>query len=245
MKKIVSIALALIMVLTLASTVLAAGPRHHRHHGPENFVQSPVGGSDIVTEDIDSGRHIKDNHLVMTSYSNRGDLTEEQRVDLERGYRALRKLDVRVNDLFDLSVEGSETRRHPNSSKAFTVTMKCADAADLDYILRWNGCDWEKITDFTVLNGTVTFTSTSGSFAFVLKPVEKVCPVCGKPLDKKCGHKEAAACAAAAADAATCTTVKVSPQTDDYSVYFIAASALFALCAVSFLAVSKRKSFEK
>lgn len=243
MKKIVSIALALIMVLTLASTVLAA-PRHHHDRGPENFVQSPVGGSWIVTEDIDSGKHITDNYLALTSYSNRDALTEEQRVDLERGYRALRKLDVRVNDLFDLSVEGSETRRHPNSGKTFTVTMKCDDAADLDYILRWNGCEWEKITDFTVLNGTVTFTSTSGSFAFVLKPLEKVCPVCGKPLDKKCGHKEAAACAAAA-DAAACTTVKVSPQTDDYSVYFIAASALFALCAVSFLAVSKRKSFEK
>ena len=212
MKKIVSITLALIMMLALASTVFAA----EAQPSPTGSAYTKV----VSSTPADAGCTGK---VVLISYNNRASLSADKKALLEKAFAALTTDAVakfgnglKCADIFDLSIEGcADHAAHAN--KAMTVVL---GAERIDAVLHFNGSVWEKVNGANISADKKSATFTGDDFSpYAVLTLSSTTP--------------------------DGSTEPKSPQTNDLSVYFLVAGCAFAAVAVAFIAVSKKKSFEK
>jgi len=162
MKKVLALVLTLVMMAALTVTVFAAGA----------FVSSPSGNQapglvEFENEDKDCTATI-----VVTSFANRGSLSEAARALLEKAYNQIlgatdlsslnadlaklaKKLgittaDLAVSDLFDISA--TEDVDHDEHG-AFDITLKADTLKNFVALLHYNGTEWEIVEGAKVKDG--------------------------------------------------------------------------------------------
>jgi len=196
MKRIVSIALALIMMLACASTVFAT-----------EYVKSPTGSQSTLTLVSDTAR------IKLTPYADRDTLSAEKKALIEKAYSAIPGIPASKGvaaELFDLSLIGEK-----DAGQTIQVTLKGDSIKKFAAFMHFNGTAWEEVA--ATASGD-ELTAALSDFSPYLILVSAGSSSSDKPT---------------------------SPQTNDTSVYFLTAAAVLAFGAVAFLAVSKKKSFEK
>ena len=215
MKKIVSLALVLAMMLACASAAFAAP-----------FVGSPTtsGGPELVGTTSLSGDDVA---VKITAYRDRASLPADKRADLEAAYQAIADGNVgaisgnlAVSDIFDISY--SDFGSHGGVSITLRANSLDKFAAVLHYV---NG-------QFVKVDATVNEDKTEVTFS-----VDDLSPFA---IVVETAAGEANGSGTGAKDAG-----KTSPQTSDYSAYLLTVGSVFALFAVAFFALSRKKSFEK
>lgn len=180
MKKITALLLMVAMVLTLSVSAFAG------------FVSSPSANlaPDVIT--FETQTEGCDATLKVTSYADRGTLTDEQISIIEKAYKqiagtessaslaeALKKIaeakglnteDLSVSDLFFISYENCEIHEN-DGHKGFKITLKADTVSNLAGLLYFDGETWKtvEILEYDAENGTVTiFVEELGCFAFVV-----------------------------------------------------------------------------
>lgn len=185
MRKIITVFLAVVMLVSATLTVVAA---------PGNFVKSP---STNPAPELIKGENVSDDcsaELIITAYVNRDQLPEELRLQIEEAYRMIvenpdlsalnAKLaelaeelgvevtDLAVSDLFDIHyVNCGDHDGHGH----FDITLKADTLKNFVCLLHYYNGEWRIIEDAKVINDThLEFTEDEFSpFAIVVNTSEE------------------------------------------------------------------------
>lgn len=178
MKKLFVFCLALVMVLSMSITAFAAG----------GFVSSPSGNK--APELISSENESEDceAELEITPYSERSDLSEEEREAIEEAYEIISNTEdlTELNDKLkeiakDLGIDGSnlavsdlfnidstDCDEHDGHG-AFDIKLSAETLKNFVALLRFDGTNWVLVDGAKVENDHLMFTSKElGNFAIVV-----------------------------------------------------------------------------
>lgn len=176
MKKIVAVAVSLLAVASMSLSVFATGgfvSSPSNNPAPEISVTKPEGAPESLT-------------LVVTPYSERTDLSEEARTQIQNAYASiaattnvatlapgLKELaatlgvaedKLAVADLFDISQSTATETKYD-----FTITLTSDTVEHFVALLHYTGNAWEIVENAEVKNGKLVFSSDDFSpFAIVV-----------------------------------------------------------------------------
>lgn len=178
MKKVLVLLVALVMLFSFSVTSLAAG----------SFLKSPSGNE--APEIVDGKNESEDctAELVVTPYSKRDDLDDEQRKNIEKAYDIisstedltklndeLKKLaeekdidgkDLAVSDLFNVDIVGCDNHDEHGD---FTVKLSSDTLKNFVGLLGFDGTRWRLYKDIVVEGNTIKFlTDVPENFAIVV-----------------------------------------------------------------------------
>ncbi len=181
MKKFMMVCLAMVLVLSMSLTALAA---------PGSFVESPsnnksprIGGYAWGSPDCTA-------ELVITSYADRDALDAEDKADIEAAYDDIKNTEdlgtlnsqldkiaeglevnpdgLAVSDLFDMDYTGCEDDVHSEHGKA-TVTLEADTLEDFVALMVYVDGKWQIVEGAKIENGKLVFsTDQCGPFAIVV-----------------------------------------------------------------------------
>lgn len=168
MKKALSLALTLLMVITMCLPVFA---------GPGRFITSPSGVDAPELIEFENSNDACNAKVVITAFADRHTLDDATRQKMEKAYNDIvnatdlanlnadlaalaktMKIDsgkLAVSDLFDISyVDCADHDGHGY----FTVTLKPETVKNFVGLMHLNGDNWELVKDAKVEGNNITFT---------------------------------------------------------------------------------------
>ena len=180
MKKILSICLVLVMVMSFNLTAFAKG----------GFVNSP--SENLAPEIVDSS----DDGIVIHSYAGRHELTEKEREDLEDAYDSIKgstdlsnlnanlgslaknkninPKDLSVSDLFNIGYNGK------NPKGPHSITLSADTLRNFVALMTYVNGKWQLIEGAEIVDGNLVFnTAQFGPYAFVVNTSGVVSPQTG------------------------------------------------------------------
>ena len=188
MKKVLVFGLTLVMIFNLSISAFAAG-----------FVSSPSGNPapDLIEGSNESEDCEAD--LIITPYSDRDDLDEKERENIEKAYdiisssddltklnEDLKKLaedmdikgsNLAISDLFNIGMTDCDT--HGDHGK-FNITLDAETLKNFVGLLRFDGENWHLVKDAKIVNGQLVFSADAlGNFAIVVNTAAGGAPQTG------------------------------------------------------------------
>jgi hypothetical protein len=168
MKKALSLALTLLMVITMCLPVFA---------GPGRFITSPSGVDAPELIESENSNDACNAKVVITAFADRHTLDDATRQKMEKAYNDIvnatdlanlnadlaalaktMKIDsgkLAVSDLFDISyVDCADHDGHGY----FTITLKPETVKNFVGLMHLNGDNWELVKDVKVEGNNITFT---------------------------------------------------------------------------------------
>ncbi len=168
MKKLLVICLTVITVMSMSLSVFAA---------PGKFIQSPTANPDPVIIEITPLSQDCAGELIITSYSKRHTLPDDERAQIEAAYSEIVKAidltkfcdifaahaskekidaeDLAVSDLFDIRVVNC-THHEPHDG--FIITIRLDGLENFAGLLHRHNDDWEMVEGATVSDDGTTLT---------------------------------------------------------------------------------------
>ncbi len=192
MKKVFAICLALVMVLSLSVTVMAA----------PNFIESPSNNRAPIIVDFENENEDCTASIVVTPFGDRDNLSEEDKKELQDAYDqivnadkltdmfsglediitpGMIETDLTISDLFHVYYDDCDS--HGTHGK-FDITLSTDTLQGFVGLIQFVDGEWQIVTDAKVDGNHLSFTSDKlSTYAIVVDrtKAESTSPITGAP----------------------------------------------------------------